>query len=283
MHHEFFEALSDPLPNTAWNDQGPNDGIGENGDACEYAESFYSNLRYTESTLNAKGVWYNTIINGIKYAVQDIWAYDKDNVQGCYAEVVDTRGNEFKAVTAARNPVSASLGVDKYTGPVYLPCRAFYIDRFHGGYTSLGDNQCHSWFNGSSFSTGQVISAPLDVPVNYHVLSQNHAHYQWLKVDETNAIKVYDDDVNPPTSANNRVFAVFQDNFQQTFDDNGRWFLADGGAYYFCRALINGIWRVGETTKFWDACQFNVDGKYVEVQKSDPSVAFLVKPSPYKA
>ncbi|KAJ3304746.1 hypothetical protein HDU76_005138 [Blyttiomyces sp. JEL0837] len=284
LHHEIFEALSDPVPNTAWNDiSTPDLGIGENGDACEYATSFASNIRYTESTLNSTGVWYNTIINGQKYTLQDIWVADKDNVQGCYAEVVDTRGNEFKAVSAARNPVTAALGINNYTGPVHIPCRAYYTDRYHGGYTTPGENVCHSWFNGVSFTRRLPVDAPLDVPVNFHVLSQNHAHYQWLKVDETNAIKVFDDDVNPPTTGNNRVFAIFQDNWKQGFYPDHTWYVQDAGAFYFCRAFVKGVWRVGETNKFSETCDIVVDGALVNVPKTDDSVAFLVKPSPYKA
>ncbi|KAJ3287614.1 hypothetical protein HDU76_007796, partial [Blyttiomyces sp. JEL0837] len=225
MHHEIMEALSDPdaINNRAWNEVNPINGdfYSEIGDACQFSETKYPNLRFTESTLNSKGIWYNTVINGIKYALPDIWGFDKDNVQGCYGEVRDTRLNEFKAPKAAKNPVTATLGVTNYTGPEYIPCRAYYLERYHGGYTSAGDNQCHSWFNGYSYVGDQNVFAPLDVTDNYHVLSQNHAHYQWLKVDETNAIKVYDDDINPPTTPNNRVFAVFQDNFSDVaFDEN---------------------------------------------------------------
>ncbi|KAJ3285255.1 hypothetical protein HDU76_008164, partial [Blyttiomyces sp. JEL0837] len=221
IHHEIFESISDPFPNMGWNDKYNLDyGFNEIGDVCQHIwPRSYPNLRYTESTLNSTGIWYNTIINGFYYALHDMWTFDKDNVQGCYSEVRDTRLNEFKGPRVAKNPVTATLGITNYTGPVYIPCRAYYIDRYHGGYTSVGDNQCHTWYDGFSWAGFVDVFAPLDVPDNYHVLSQNHAHYQWMKVDETNAITVYDDDVNPPTTANNRVFVVFQDNFGDVAGD----------------------------------------------------------------
>ncbi|KAJ3318725.1 hypothetical protein HDU76_000744, partial [Blyttiomyces sp. JEL0837] len=214
----------------------------ESASACEYSTSFYPDLRYAESTLSSKGVWDNTIINGVYYAVQDI--LDKYNFQSCYSEVRDTRVTQFKGALVAKNPVTASMGVQGYTGQIQIPCRAFYIDRYHAGYATPGENVCHVWFQGTSFTTSLPVDAPLDVSNNFHVLSQNHAYYQWLKVDETNAIK---------------------DNWGQNFYPHGSWYLADNGAYYFCRALVMAL------------------GWLVKPQNSLILVMLLSMPSPYKA
>ncbi|KAJ3310998.1 hypothetical protein HDU76_003237 [Blyttiomyces sp. JEL0837] len=269
MHHEIFEALSDPVPNTAWNDQGPNDGIGENGDACEYPEFSWPHISFTENTQNSKGRWYNLVINNQIYAVQDIWTQDKDGIQSCFSEITATRNKEYKAKSAAKNIVTAADGVANYQGPVQIPCVGYYINRNVAGYTTPDEDVCHAWFNGTSFSSGAVISAPLDIPHNYFVLSHNHAHYQWLKVDETNAILVKDTDIAPPTTANNRVFVVYQDNFAREYvkpDATGpedKWVPVDQGAYYHCRALVNGVYRVGETKRTQDTCDLVVDGNFL--------------------
>ncbi|KAJ3299926.1 hypothetical protein HDU76_006190 [Blyttiomyces sp. JEL0837] len=282
LNHEIMEAVSDPEGFTGYNDvANPDGGIGEVVDACEQRSFYMPNIRYTESSMNATGRFYNTIVNGYYYTVEDTWSFDKDGAQSCYSEVKDPRVTEFKSMLSAKNPVTAAMGNDSYNGPVQIPCRAYYMDRYHAGYSN-GTNVCHSWFNGTSYTNRTKVNAPLIVPNNFHVLSQNHAHYQWLKVDETNAMMIYDDDVNPPTTANNRVFVAFQDNFNTVKQADGSTIPVDKGAYYFCRAFVNGAWVVGETTKFQSTCDMAIDGVFTHIPKTDPSVAFLVKPSPYR-
>ncbi|KAJ3327384.1 hypothetical protein HDU76_011897 [Blyttiomyces sp. JEL0837] len=239
LHHEFFEALSDPAPNTAWNDNNPNFGIGENGDACEYTTSYFAKVHWTAPNVtNSKapnGRYYNSIINDQIYSIQDIWALDKNGAQGCYNEVLDTAFNEFKSVKAVNDPVIASDGKQYKSGGSYIPCRAFYVDRYHGGYTTPGSNICHIYFEGRSTS-GQLESGPLDIPNNMHVLSKSFAQYQWVRTDDSNAIIVYPEDSNKnvPLVNGNMTFVVFQDSWVKTVIDTTtkKWRLEDGGAWY---------------------------------------------------
>ncbi|KAJ3329866.1 hypothetical protein HDU76_006978, partial [Blyttiomyces sp. JEL0837] len=144
---------------------------------------------------------------------------------------------------------------------------------------------CNFIFNGFAFYLfydydnylRYQVNATYAFPTNYHVLSHNHAHYQWRRdVDETATVMTFDDDVNVPVATNDgKVFVVYQDNFDW-ISDNVTFFrhtLIDKGAFYFCRAFVDGVWYVGETNKFMDVCNINADGKFLYVKKSDPSVA----------
>ncbi|KAJ3332118.1 hypothetical protein HDU76_001211 [Blyttiomyces sp. JEL0837] len=293
LHHEFMEAMSDPQAyddNTrAWNDVL---SYAENGDVCMYNLS-YPALRFTENTLNATGRYYNTIINGVKYALQDIWGFDENGIQSCYAESRATRYHEFKSVKAAVNVVTAVDGIKGYNGPINVPCEAYYGDRRFGGYYTLGGpDVCNIVYNGEARrlqdpDTGlyyKIENATFAFPTNYHVLSHNHAHYEWRRdVDESVAIMTFDDDVNVPVATRDgKVFVVYESNFQWTFEEDQTTVVnfVDKGAYYYCRALVEGVWYAGETNKFKDDCVVNADGKFVLVSKKDPSVSFLMKPAP---
>ncbi|KAJ3268029.1 hypothetical protein HDU76_011526, partial [Blyttiomyces sp. JEL0837] len=275
----------------AWDDLSTT-GIGENGDACEFYLSF-PGLRFTESTLNATGRYYNTIINGIKYAIQDIWGFDENGIQSCYAESKSARYHEFKSIKAAVNVVTAADGVKGYNGPINVPCEAYYLTRRIGGYHTLGGpDVCNIVYNGRSLRARDPVThrhyniqnATFALPTNYHVLSHNHAHYEWRRdVDESVAVMTFDDDVNVPVATKDgKVFVVYEDNFEFTFNDEltSLTGFADWGAYYFCRALVDGVWYVGETNKLMDKCVVNADGKFVLVSKMDPSVNYLMKPAP---
>ncbi|KAJ3333265.1 hypothetical protein HDU76_009923 [Blyttiomyces sp. JEL0837] len=291
LHHEIFEATSDPSPdfNTGWQDVS-NLHVSEIGDACEYSNSITPNLRFTESTLNATGRHYNTIINGQLYLFQSIWGFDDEGIQSCYVSTIHTRLNEFKAVSAAVNPVTAADGIKNYTGPINIPCKGFYNTRSWGGYHTLGGpDVCRIMYQDFSayyYARRQLVmvNATFDIPKNYNVLSHNHAHYQWRlasEVNEANAIQVFDDDVNPPTVTDDgKVLVVFQDNWRLEENGVGYKKQVDHGAYYWCRALVDGVWYVGETNKFIDTCILNANGVYKSVKKTDSSVWLLVKPAP---
>jgi hypothetical protein len=271
-----------PQPNTGYTDNStPEGGIGENADACDFMSTFAPNLHWTGGdNANPSGRWYNAIIGGQIYELQSIWAYDKDGIQGCYSEVVDTVHNEFKAKSVVKHPVV----VDVTAAKVLIPCRAFYIDRYHGGWTTLdpSDDACHSWFNGTSFTTRRKEFAYLEVQGNYHILSQSHARYTWERIAEDTAALVLDRETNRNVkTTNQRVFTVFQDAWVQVYNtDKTRWGVKDAGAWYFCRAMINGTYYVGETHKFLNTCNLVVEDVFVQVDKSaDASVQFLVKDS----
>ncbi|KAJ3331169.1 hypothetical protein HDU76_003866 [Blyttiomyces sp. JEL0837] len=290
MHHEIQETVTDPLGD-GWLDASEAETGAEVGDVCAYAATLYPGLRFTESTLEQKGQYYNTIINGQKYAIQNIFGFDEQGIPSCYAEARATRYNKFKSLSVAVNPVTASDGIKDYHGPIHLPCKGWYDDRHHAGYHVLGgDDVCHTFYQGYSNSlfneaTGHAyyVNATLDYPKVYHVLSHNHAHYEWRRdVDESKAIQTFDDDVNVPlATADGKVFVIFQDNWAFNYT---LFVVAtnqiDNGAFYWCRALVNGIWYVGETNKFMDDCRMGINGSIYSIPKTDESVAFLMKPAP---
>ncbi|KAJ3331182.1 hypothetical protein HDU76_003843 [Blyttiomyces sp. JEL0837] len=272
MHHEIFEGFSDePVSKTP---------------------DFFilRNLRFTKSSLNATGRYYNTIINNQIYALQDIWGFDDQGIQSCYSSTTHTRDNEFKALSVAVNPVTAADGIKNYAGPINVPCKGFYISKSYGGYHTLsGEDVCHFVYQGPSLlniieGNGIVfINATFDLPESYQILSHNHAHYEWRlasEVNEANAVMTFDDDVNPPTVTDDgKVLVVYQDDWRLVPDENGITRQVDFGVSYWCRALVNGVWYVG-ATKFKGSCEMNIDGVYKSVPKTDSSVSLLVKPAP---
>ncbi|KAJ3307659.1 hypothetical protein HDU76_004463 [Blyttiomyces sp. JEL0837] len=288
LHHELFEAISDPDPmnRIAWADTStPSYGIGEVGDACEYGALPWSHLSFTNNTQKSIGRFYNTIINNQIYALQDVWVFDKEGIQACQSQVLsDPQMNEWRSIKNLSNPVTGSMDIVNYTGPVHIPCKAFYIDRNHGGYTTLNENVCHTYFNGVSYSSNKTELGAIDIPVNYYVLSQQYrgknAGYRWARIDESNAMMVKETDVNPPLAPGGLIFVVYQDNFVPLRQRNngGLWIPVNHGDYYHCRAFVQGVWRVGETRRTMNSCVVVVDGVILQVPKGDPSVAYLVRP-----
>ncbi|KAJ3327494.1 hypothetical protein HDU76_011710, partial [Blyttiomyces sp. JEL0837] len=275
IHHE--ASRPDPFVNIAWQDQNTKSLQIENGDACEYDQFILRNLRFTKSSLNATGRYYNTIINNQIYAIQDIWGFDDQGIQSCYSSTVRTRNNEFKAVSAAVNPVTATDGIKNYNGPVNVPCKGFYNSKSYGGYHTLGgEDACHFIYQGPSILRTLeahqiiVVNATFDLPI---MLAS--------KVNEANAVMTFHDDVNPPTVTDDgKVLVVYQDDWKLVPDANGITRQVDFGVSYWCRALVDGIWYVGATNKFKDSCEMNINRVYTAVLTTDASVSLLVKPAP---
>jgi hypothetical protein len=279
VHHELMEAVSDPVPGYGWYGETWGGGDNENVDVCENANFFY-NMRYTGP--NNSGQWYNTIINGQRYILPDAWTFDMGGAQGCYSEVPKSvRSLEFKPRSLSQNILTASEGDRKYNGDIYIPCRAFYIDRFYAGYTDSHTDGCTIFYKGYdlAYEVDQP-GSPLFIPKNYQVLSKNHGHYKWRKMDESKAFKEYPGDVaSPHNQDGGDVFVVHQDNWFWEEQADGQLKPANSGDYFFCRAKVNGVWRVGETFRGHESCDVIVEGQLVQVSKTDESVAYLVRPA----
>ncbi|KAJ3018228.1 UNVERIFIED_CONTAM: hypothetical protein HDU68_011266 [Siphonaria sp. JEL0065] len=288
FHHQIIEQLTNPVPNTAWVDSTIPVDYSPSGvaDVCDLGINQYKGLRFTESTSQGKGRWYNTIINGQIYGLQDQWAYDKSNAQGCYSSV--DKVGEFIGPSKAKKPVAVSDGIKNFTGIDYLPCRAYYgyyQGRYYGGSTVPGSKVCNIYLNGPSYaSDGLQYTAPFSIVDNFHLVSTNGnkaANYHWANVNETNAFRAYGDSIGPApltvSATDDSVFVVISDQWSLDLDENNRYTLVDAGAYYFCRAQVNGTWYIGETMKFQSTCDFQDDkGTIVQVAK-DANVHYLLR------
>ncbi|KAJ3331958.1 hypothetical protein HDU76_001686 [Blyttiomyces sp. JEL0837] len=276
IHHELFEALSDPYPGKGWVDRSG--GLGETGDLCEHRRFPWPHISFTEDTQNSKGRWYNIIVNNVTYAIQDIWVFDKSGIQTCMSEVLDPIYSEYKAIREIdrKDLVTADMRTYWNDETIRIPCRAYYLNRHRGGYTTPDENICHTFYSGNSLRTGQPELAILDIPGNFHVLSRQFASYEWLKLNESNALLVKDTDLNPPLAPGNYTFVIIDDNFAFQWR-NGVLVPLDQGVYYYCRAMINNMWYVGETRRTSSTCDLVVDGVITFVPKSDSGVEFLVK------
>ncbi|KAJ3289313.1 hypothetical protein HDU79_004137 [Rhizoclosmatium sp. JEL0117] len=286
MHHEIFEHVSDPYPNTAWTDnpKSPAYGIGEVGDACEYSNNRYPGLRYTISTSKRLGRWYNTVINGQIYALQDIWTYDTSGVQGCYASV--NKPVDFLGPKKASSVVTVIDGLSGYTG-ITLPCRAFYIQRYYGGWSIAGSSVCTIYLAGGvyGYDGNNYPAGPLAIKDNFHLVQKYNsvnANYHWAAVNETTASRTFYEGVGPaPATVSEKdssVFVVIDDNWVNSYPaGSSRWTMVDQGAIYFCRALYNKVWYVGETNKNSKTCDVQVNGVLQSVKKDGINVHFLLR------
>ncbi|KAJ3026928.1 UNVERIFIED_CONTAM: hypothetical protein HDU68_004817 [Siphonaria sp. JEL0065] len=196
MHHEIFEHVSDPHPNTAYTDPY----VGENGDACEYTNNWYPRLRVRLVRKDAVG--------------------------------------QFVGPFKVKKPVGVADGLRGYRGINYLPCRAYYIDRWHAGSTVSGSNVCNLYINVTNSLMGMFDShGSLNVVENFHLIDtavSKAANYHWAHVDEKNAFKTFGDSVGPApltvSATDDYVFVTIDDQWNKITQANGQWVPTDIGA-----------------------------------------------------